>query len=48
MRKILLLALGLSFGTLQAQSQTETFPILFKTGTINPDEVHTLWFNILV
>jgi hypothetical protein len=39
MRKILLLALGLSFGTLQAQSQTETFPILFKTGTINPDEV---------
>jgi hypothetical protein len=41
MRKMLLLALGLSFGMLQAQNQTETFPILFKTGTINPSEVKT-------
>lgn len=39
MRKLLLLAVSLSFGMLQAQIQTETFPILFKTGTVNPSEV---------
>lgn len=39
MRKTLLMLLGLSFGMLQAQNQTETFPILFKTGTVQPSEV---------
>lgn len=39
MRKTLLVLLGLSFGMLQAQNQNKTFPILFKTGTVNPSEI---------